>query len=141
MKEDIKKIIQKAGPMRLAMLIGCGIFLLFLTYTGSAGTSSTALDSSIYTDNDEDQAQTYKEMTKKELKSLLEDVEGVGDASVAVTVDTQDSDEEAKVIGIVIVCQGGDDAKVKREITEAVSALFSIDTHKIKIMKSKETKE
>jgi len=30
---------------------------------------------------------------------------------------------------------------IKREITDAVSALFSIESHKIKIMKSKEAKE
>ena len=41
----------------------------------------------------------------------------------------------------MIVCDGGADAGVKREITEAVSALFQIESHKIKIMKSKEAKE
>ena len=30
---------------------------------------------------------------------------------------------------------------IKREITDAISALFSIESHKIKIMKSKEAKE
>ena len=50
-------------------------------------------------------------------------------------------EKEPEIEGIVIVCQGGYDSVIKREITDAVSALFSIESHKIKIMKSKEAKE
>ena len=50
-------------------------------------------------------------------------------------------EKEPELEGVVIVCDGGADAGVKREITEAVSALFQIESHKIKIMKSKEAKE
>ena len=56
---------------------------------------------------------------------------------------TQDviQEKEPELEGVVIVCDGGADAGVKREITEAVGALFQIESHKIKIMKSKEAKE
>ena len=37
--------------------------------------------------------------------------------------------------GVVVLAQGGDDPVVKQNITEAVQALFGIDTHKIRIMK------
>lgn len=50
-------------------------------------------------------------------------------------------EKEPEIEGIAIVCEGGYDSVIKREITEAVSALFSIDSHKIKVMKSKEAKE
>ena len=50
-------------------------------------------------------------------------------------------EREPEIEGIAIVCEGGYDSVIKREITEAVSALFSIDSHKIKVMKSKEAKE
>ena len=50
-------------------------------------------------------------------------------------------EKEPEIEGIVIVCQGGYDSVIKREITDAVSALFSIQSHKIKIMKSKAAKE
>lgn len=39
------------------------------------------------------------------------------------------------VSGVVVVAQGGDNAVVVRNITEAVQALFDIDTHKIKVIK------
>lgn len=40
-----------------------------------------------------------------------------------------------RIQGVVVLAQGGDDAVVIRNITEAVQALFGIDTHKIRIMK------
>ena len=40
-----------------------------------------------------------------------------------------------KVEGVVVIASGGDDALVVKNITEAVQALFGIDTHKIRIMK------
>lgn len=40
------------------------------------------------------------------------------------------------VEGVVVIAEGGDDAVTVQNITEAVQALFEIDTHKIKVMKS-----
>ncbi len=40
-----------------------------------------------------------------------------------------------RVEGVVVMASGGDDARVVKNITEAVQALFGIDTHKIRIMK------
>lgn len=42
-----------------------------------------------------------------------------------------------EVEGVVVIAQGGDDAVVVKNITEAVQALFGIDTHKIRIMKGR----
>lgn len=38
--------------------------------------------------------------------------------------------------GVVVIAQGGGDPVTVQDITEAVQALFDIDTHKIKVMKS-----
>lgn len=40
-----------------------------------------------------------------------------------------------KVEGVVVVADGGDNAVVIQNITEAVQALFGVDTHKIRIVK------
>lgn len=40
-----------------------------------------------------------------------------------------------RVEGVLVVASGGDDAVVIKNITEAVQALFGIDTHKIRIVK------
>lgn len=44
-----------------------------------------------------------------------------------------------EVEGIVVVAQGGGNAVVAKNITEAVQALFGVEAHKIKIMKRADT--
>lgn len=43
-----------------------------------------------------------------------------------------------RVEGVVVLAAGGDNAVVKKNITEAAQALFGIDTHKIRIIKMSE---
>ncbi len=84
-------------------------------------------------------------------KVTLKDNTNKGESNEEKTVLVENSDrdsspyiiqeKEPEIEGIVIVCGGGYDSVIKREITDAVSALFSIESHKIKIMKSKEAKE
>ncbi len=75
-----------------------------------------------------------REDTQEEETVLIEDSERNSSPYVV-------QEKEPELEGVVIVCDGGDDTQIKREITEAVSALFQIESHKIKIMKSKEAKE
>lgn len=42
-----------------------------------------------------------------------------------------------RVEGVVVIAPGGDDAVVVKNITEAVQALFGIETHKIRIVKGR----
>jgi stage III sporulation protein AG len=77
---------------------------------------------------------TNKENSTEEETVLIEDSDRNSSPYVV-------QEKEPELEGVVVVCSGGDDAAVKREITDAVSALFQIESHKIKIMKSKEAKE
>ena len=43
------------------------------------------------------------------------------------------------VEGVLIIAQGGADSKVKQEIKDAVTALFPIEAHKIKIVKMQDS--
>lgn len=45
---------------------------------------------------------------------------------------------EPEIEGIVVVCSGGDRPVIQREIIAGISALFPVESHKIKVMKSKE---
>ncbi|MEI3220461.1 MAG: hypothetical protein V8S08_13640 [Lachnoclostridium sp.] len=40
-----------------------------------------------------------------------------------------------EVEGVIVIAEGGDNPVVIQNISEAVQALFGVDTHKIKIMK------
>lgn len=44
-----------------------------------------------------------------------------------------------EIEGVVVIADGGDNAVVVKEITEAVQALFGVEAHKIKIMKRADT--
>lgn len=44
-------------------------------------------------------------------------------------------EKSPEVSGVLVIAQGGDNAVVVRGITEAIQALFDIDTHKIKVIK------
>lgn len=39
--------------------------------------------------------------------------------------------------GVVVLCEGGDEPVVVQQITEAVEALFPVESHKIKVVKMK----
>ena len=171
--EEIKKIIQKIGLMRLILVVVCGVLLLFLSYPGSAFEPDTQDVASQSVQSEEKTTlEDYKRAREEELKELLQKVDGVGTAEVMITlkasnekvtlkdntsrgeaneektvlVENSDQDSvpyivqerEPEIEGVVIVCQGGYDSVIKSEITDAVGALFSIESHKIKIMKRKE---
>lgn len=44
-----------------------------------------------------------------------------------------------EIEGVLVVAEGGDNAVVIRDITEAIQALFGVEAHKIKIMKRTDT--
>ena len=98
---------------------------------------------------------------QQQLEKVLEKVKGVGEAEVILTCegteknlvekDEQDtvytkdakgnqipyltSQEYPKVLGVVVVAEGGDNPVIIRNIQEAVQVLFQVEAHKIKVMK------
>lgn len=128
----------------------------------------------------------YEKYLEEKTVRVLEDVEGVGEVTVMITlksdgqkiiekdqssssqtteeedssggtrsVEDQSSDKTSiyeqssdgastpyvskelapEVEGVVVIADGGDNAVVAQNITEAVQALFGVEAHKIKIMK------
>ena len=75
------------------------------------------------------------------LETVLESVEGIGKTEVMLMTgqDTQSiyGSEGTEVTGVLIAAEGADNSVTKRNIQEAVMALFQIEAHKIKIMKMK----
>ncbi len=74
------------------------------------------------------------ETGKSEEESVLVEDENHNTAPYVV------QEREPEIEGILVVCTGGDDSGIQREIIDAISALFSVESHKIKVMKSKEAK-
>lgn len=70
---------------------------------------------------------------------------GIRESSESTVFAQSDGDETPfvnkeilpKIDGVLIVAEGGADAGVRKNISEAVEALFGLDAHKIKIVKMK----
>ena len=82
-----------------------------------------------------------------QLESVLSAMEGVGKVKVMITTEgTKTSVFETqnggtKVSGVVVVAEGAGNATVNSRISEAVKALFSLDVHKISIVKMRSQEE
>lgn len=76
-----------------------------------------------------------------QLKRVLSAMEGVGNVEVMITRETSQTglfgneSDSRKVSGVVVVAQGAGNAAVNARISEVVKALFSVDAHKISIVK------
>lgn len=78
----------------------------------------------------EDGKQEEKNVIKNNPETVL--TETSGDTSPIVV-----SEKYPEIEGVLVVCQGGNNADVEVQIKEAVQALFSIDAHKIVVCKRK----
>ena len=78
---------------------------------------------------------------ERQLKKVLSSMEGVGEVEVMITTETTGSSlfetqkTGEKVQGVVVVAQGAGNASVDARISDAVKALFSVEAHKISIVK------
>ena len=97
---------------------------------------------------DEDGGSEYWETTavtleERKLEKILSSIKGVGNVSVMLTYDSTGrskdifSNEEVtssgEVRGAIITAAGGADAVAKRNILEAVTALFNIPVQNVKV--------
>jgi len=97
---------------------------------------------------DEDGGAEYWETTastleEKKLEKILSSIKGVGDVSVMLTYEdagtskdifsNEESSVSGEVRGAIITAEGGADAVAKRNILEAVTALFNIPVQNVKV--------
>lgn len=175
--EKIKELIQKAGTMKLGIVVVSGVLLILLSCGGLTGKVPSGTETENPVEREEtsgDDLESYQERMETKVKKILEKVEGVEDLDVMITlraskekvalkdtkVDSGKSEEETvltedenrntspyvvqevepEIEGILVVCSGGDSPALQREIIDGISALFPVESHKIKVMKSKEAK-
>lgn len=108
-----------------------------------------------------EQTEAYRASLEQELASLCEQVAGVGEVTLMLTLEgsekavyAQDSKQNGTVdyvissgqglllyreypavTGVAVVCTGGGDPAVQRELTDLLSALLGIGTNRIAITK------
>ena len=90
------------------------------------------LDTSEQTQYAKDEKENSKSGDKSSEKSYEKKYVLTDDDSGVVLKTT-----EPEVRGVIVVCDGGDNAAVKKGITSAVRAALSVDSNKITVLKMK----
>lgn len=148
---------------KLAVILLAGILLLIIALPvkkqgdGEEGGVFQEAEEKQQTETMED----WQTRMEKRLIQVLEQVKGVGKTEVFLTCESTErkivekdetdtvyekdakgnqspyvaSEEYPKVVGVLVVAQGGDNPVVVQNIQEAVEALFQVEAHKIKVMK------
>lgn len=119
----------------------CAILLIFLSgqFTDKKSSKEVVQEMS---------SSDYCENLTSELTDMIENLEGVGDAQVLLTLESSyeyiylDDDKtlakilEPKVRGVAVICTGGNDPVVKERITKLLSTILSVSTSSISVSKS-----
>ncbi len=128
MENKLLQYLPKKKQWFVVLLIGLLLVVIALP-------TNESLDSEQKTENqDTYEYEVYEDATDEErhLEHVLSCVQNVGDVHVMITYK-----DNSQVRGIVVVAQGAGDENVVRNIVEVTQALFDVDSHKIKVIKSK----
>lgn len=122
MESKFMKYLPKKNQWLIVLLVGILLVVIALP-TKSSSNSGLEIE---YEESNENATEE-----EKRLESILSNMQNVGDVHVMITYQ-----EDDKVQGVVVIAEGGGNAVVVRNIMDVVQALFSVDSHKIKVIES-----
>lgn len=136
------------GKWSLLLLGIAGLLLLLFGGLGEGESAAASVD-----------AEDYRTVLTAEVVSLVSEVRGAGQVTVLLTLESGESRVYAenstggtvtvggdgllvesrppRVVGVAVVCTGGDDPTVRAEIAELLSASLGVGAHRIKISAKK----
>ena len=150
------------GRLRLYLLLGCGLLGVLLILFGSSGQKAEKSPEEAPYSTATDELVIYQDYLEARIKTLCESVSGVRNVTVVVTLsgsfesvyatEWPDGNEEyvilgsgssaspiylsrsaPEIAGIGIVCSGGANDNVRRELISLLSATFHISSNRIYI--------
>lgn len=125
---------------KLLLIAGIAVFGLFLVIVSSSfGGEKASENSNVET------LEEYKTRLEGEIESLCSDVSGVGKCRVFITFErgaqnsykgsTVTETKPPRVLGVTVICRGGDSDSVKRELSDMICAIFDIGYNRVAILK------
>ena len=138
---EIKELLRSDKAVKIIMVVGA-VIMIMIALSGIGGINSGKSGNAPGYD-----LAGYERALEERLANILSDIDGVGDISVMVTLDTSEKTEYGKnsdmllsvtaprVRGVIVVCDGGDSITVKEKVTEAVKGVFGINTAHISVTK------
>ena len=135
----LNKIIEAfKGKKKIALillLVSLGLMLIAIS----------SMDAGLEADSND--LSEYKEALEKRLEKLCSEVDGVGKCTVMVTFSRGEENtykgsqltesKPPEVLGVTVVCDGGDSAQVKARISQMLCALFDIGANRVAVLPSK----
>lgn len=135
---EIRQVFTKKPWVPVALLVGV-LLLLFGVIGGGCE------DSGEETVGATSESDAYRHALETQLASALSQVEGVGRAQVALTLETgeqyvYDGSKKVgsvppRVLGAVVICEGGGADRVRQEVTALVGALLDLPANHIHVSK------
>ncbi len=131
-RQDYKKIII------LLLAVAAGIFLML--FGGSSGTAKDIYDERVYV-----------EELENKLENVLKSIDGVGDCSVAVTLENSGEavyssvsyssspmlikTNQPKIRGVAVVIDGADDVSIQNQVISTIKSLTDVSSSRISVSK------
>ena len=157
-----KGSLKENGRLRLYLLLGCGVLGILLILFGSSTKTAEKTSTETPYSTSTDELVIYQDYLEKRIKTLCESVSGVRNVTVVVTLsgsfesvyatEWPDGNEEyvilgsgssaspiylsrsaPEIAGIGIVCSGGANDNIRRELIALLSATFHISSNRIYI--------
>ena len=121
--------------MCVVALVLVGVILMFIP----SGSNKEKSEQTTLTD--------YKISAEAELAELCSSIDGVGKCRVSVSFSEGESfrysgsklisSAPPRVFGVTVVCEGGDDDRVKERISDCMTSLFDIGANRVCVLKLK----
>lgn len=130
-----KKFLQtKSLKEKMVVLVLCGLLLMIAFRPAVKNTTG---ETDLFKTGEESVADVPKEAENR-LENILEMIEGIGNVEVMIT-ETEEKglyhESSGKIEGVVVVCECADNSEKVLLIHDVIEALFSVDSHKIRIVK------
>lgn len=136
----ISEFIKRVKKTEHAELFACAalIAIVLVVYFSCVSCSGKSDEKTSADIGDKD----YCTAMQIRLTNIVSEISGVGDASVVINWDKSVStslisteSENPKATGVIVVCDGGDQTKVKLDVIYAVSTLLDLSRDKIIVYK------
>ena len=134
----VKYLKENKRIILIAAFALLGIFLVMISSAVGKG-KSTGKDGTAET------LEEYKIRLEGEIESLCSDVAGVGKCRVFITFErgsqnsykgsTVTETKPPKVLGVTVICRGGESDSVRRELSDMICAIFDIGYNRVAILK------
>ena len=127
-KDEYTKKLERQFESVLANVSGVGRVKVMITSSEKVTLSDPVYKNESVNETEADGSVKSQTNSESSPQTVFSEKDDVKDPYVVKEI-------EPVIKGVLVVCEGGDNDSVKKEITSAAEVLFGLESHKIKVMK------